>query len=716
MTRLDYALHLASLGFWVFPLRVNGKTPTSKGWQEQATRDLETIRSIWKNRDYNIGIYTSKFLDNQALVVIDVDNKKGKAGDDELFRLELEGFELPGTREHGTPSGGHHIIYRCDRPLRQGADVLGRGLDIRSRGGYIVAPGSRVEAGVYTVERDHHPAPAPAWLEARLGVDDRSGPVVSVLAGIDPDRAVARGTDWLKGQRGADLGSRGSTAYRLAARLKDFGCTAFDTYELMLDWADRCDPPMPQADLAESVDHAYRYGKQPMGSAAPEAVFQEPVQPAAESATLHPFDKMNQEFAFIKKGAFVLQETTDPKGKFTTEQLSQTELHGWFANVPWESGKKKTTISQAWMEWPNRRQYEGVVFMPQQNPGSRWYNLWRGFNVQPADTSDHPSVRLFLEHALENVCGGDPGLCNWLLGYFAHMVQRPFEKPLVALVFKGRKGTGKNALVERVGALFSNHFLVADDDRYLLSNFNSHLESNLFFVLDEAAWAGDKKAESKLKGLITGSFHNIERKGREPYRVENLTRVAIIGNEDWLVPATQDERRFAVFNVGERRMQDREFFTSMRVGMEQGGYACLLRYLIDFDLSQVDVNDAPKTEALLEQKHASLDLFDQWWLDCLASEQIAGGDWAGEWPEHIPTNRLRDALARWARARNIRSRLPEEIGFGRMLAKVAPSFRKKKVRAEVKGDTSYAYFHPGLDQLRQDWEEYIGGKVTWPTT
>ena len=37
--------------------------------------------------------------------------------------------------------------------------------------------------------------------------------------------------------------------------------------------------------------------------------------------------------------------------------------------------------------------------------------------------------------------------------------------------------------------------------------------------------------------------------------------------------ATDDERRYAVFHLGEGRMQDRKFFHDMRVGMEQGGYA-----------------------------------------------------------------------------------------------------------------------------------------------
>lgn len=505
------------------------------------------------------------------------------------------------------------------------------------------------------------------------------------------------------------------TTFKVAAHLKDLGCDEDQAAWLMVEWNERCAPPWGPAELLDKVAHAFRYGSNPQGSAAPEAVFPAVPPTPPDPNPLHPFAQLNQEFAYVKKGCFVLQETTDAKGRFTTEHLALNEFHGWFANQPFQTGKAKPRpVSEWWIEWPERRQYEGVVFAPEQDLGPRWYNLWRGFTVAPVDgPANHPALDLFLEHARENVCGGDPVLFNWLMGFFAHMIQRPWEKPLVALGFSGKKGTGKNALVDRVGALLGPHYLVADDDRFLLSNFNAHLESNLLLILDEASWAGDKKAEGRLKGLITGTTHNIERKGKEVYKVDNLCRVIVMGNEDWILPASQDERRWAAFRLGEGRMQDRKFFISMREGMEQGGYAHLLRYLLDFDLSTMDVNDAPNTAALIDQKHASLDTVEQWWLDCLHSGQIAGGDWAGEWPESVPTNRLRDALARWARGRNIRSRLPEEVGFGRILKKIAPGFAKKKARGESASDTSYSFFNPGLEKLRLDWNKYIGGQVDW---
>lgn len=721
MSTLAQALALAARGFHIFPIKINGSTPLIEDFPNLATRDEAIIRDWWQNRSYNIGISTTRFGDNQALVVIDVDTKNEKQGNHSLLKLELEGYDLPVTLEQSTPSGGRHLIYVTDRPCKQGVDVLGSGLDIRSRGGYVLGPGSSREGKFYSQINGHSRLEqAPEWLVLRLGVDtSEHGLSRDPLPGIDSNRAAERSLIFLEDfAEPAVQGQGGDLAtYRTAAQLKDYGCTPGQAFDLLMEhWNPKCDPPWDAEELEAKVLHVFKYGKDAPGIRAPEAVFPPvPPPPPEDKPKLHPFEAINSEYAFVKKGCFILQETTDHKGAFTTQHLSLSEFHGWHANKPFQAGNQRPKpVSEHWMGWALRRQYEGVVFSPMKDEGPRWYNLWRGFRVEPTEgKAMHPSLDAFKEHALVNVCGGDKELFHWLMGYFAHMIQRPWEKPLVALVFKGKKGTGKNALVERVGYLLGSHFLVADDDRYLLGNFNSHLEANLFFVLDEAAWAGDKKAEGRLKGLITGQQHNIERKGKEPYSVDNLTRVAIIGNEDWLVPASSDERRFAVFNLGDGRIQDRAFFMGMRESMEQGGYAHLLRYLMDFDLSTVDVNDAPKTQALVDQKHASLDMVEQWWFENIQSGQISGGDWAGEWPEAIPNNRLQDAFARWTRGRNIRSRLPTKKAFFKVLRTVAPNFKDKKVRPEDPKDVTYSFINPGLDVLRQDWESYIGGPIEW---
>lgn len=722
MSQCQQALSLAEKGFHVFPVEANSKLPAIKNFPERATRNPDQIRQWFAGRECNIGISTSRFGDNEALLVVDIDVKKEKKGNETVLGLEFAGFDFPTTCEHTTPSQGSHLVYRVPSAVKQGVEVFGPGVDVRSRGGYVLAPGSEIDGVAYTIRRNQPPVAAPDWMVARCGArpiraqHSHSGD----LAGINSSRAMQRGKAYLADQAGAAVEGEGGDqhTYRVAARLKDFGCTEAEALDLLLDWNETCEPPWDADELQRKVHNAYRYGNEPRGIAAPEAVF--PAEPdLVTDEQLHPFDKLNNEFAFVLAGggAHILWETTDAKDVFRLEHLSLTAFHLKYASWEMQIGKKSEPVTELWLRSAKRRSYDGMVFAPERDVNPRFYNLWRGFHAPAVRDPVRAarSLEAFKEHALQNVCNGDKALCHWLMGYYAHMIQRPWEKPLTALVFKGGKGVGKNAICERVGALLGSHFMVADDDRYLLSNFNGHLEASLFMVLDEAAWAGDKRAEGRLKGLITGTSHNIEHKGKEHYKVDNLTRVAILGNEDWLVPASQDERRFAVFTVGDGRKQDRAFFEEMRKGMELGGYQLLLDFLRSYNFSDVDVNDAPQTAGLVDQKHASLEPLPQWWLDCLSQGHISGADFTDEWPDYISLKRLQDAFGKYCRNRNIRTRMPDERTIGRQLKAMAPSFEKKKLGAKKHADAggSNAYFTPGIDRLRQDWELFIKGPVDW---
>lgn len=714
MTKLEHALQLAEQGFFIFPIQSGAKyPPVYSGWQDGATRDKAVIHSIWQGQDYNIGISTSRFRDNEALLVVDVDRGEKKNGESSLLWLELEGWDLPDTATQSTPSGGRHLVYSCRAPVRQGTNVLGPGLDIRSRGGYIVGSGSVVDNGGYVLNATPV-VPAPDWLIARCG-EPRTNTqgAVGVPVGVDETRALNRAVFYLTNEAPVAVEGLGGDelTYKVAARCKDFGLASEQTFVLMAEhWNTRCQPPWNYDDLDKKITNAYAYGTEPIGAAAPEADFAPAVEPEPEQ---NPYDKLNEHYAFViaGSGAHILYETADAKGRYELKHLDVGAFK--LKHAPEKIGKQ--TMAQAWLEWKGRREYEGLVFMPEQTAPAKFYNLWKGFSYAPSDQAEHPSLTMFLDHAKANVCRGDEALFRWLIGYFAHLVQRPWEKPLVSLVFRGAKGVGKNALVERIGALLGGHFLLTSSRRYLIGNFNGHLENCLLFALDEAFWSGDKQAEGTLKDLITGRQHVIEHKGKEPYSVDNKTRVVIIGNEEWLVPASHDERRFAVFDVGDGRKQDRGFFTDMREGMERGGYPCLLRYLLDYDLSGIDINQAPATKGLADQKHHSLDPIHQWWFDCIEEGRIHGAEFT-EWPEEMDCERFRLAFRRYVQGRNIKGRLPEDRSIGRLIKKAAPSvFRRRLSTKTDAGVQPYAYLLPTIAQCRIEWDKFIGHPYEWPT-
>ena len=721
---LEHALRLAALGFHVFPLIDGGKLPRIDRYPERATRDTAQITAWWTDRvtgweqPWNIGISTTKFGDHISLLVVDVDVKKGKDGNETIAELEILGDELPATHTQTTPTGGRHLVYSVDRAVKQNAGLLGPGLDIRSRGGFIVGAGSVIAGKREPYKGSSVPiAPAPQWLIDRCGYGketkaDTSPPV----EGVDTERAFARAQKYLAGLDTVSSGSRNEAAYRAAAVLRDYGVTQPEVVALMQDeW--KCEPILEHDEIIHVVNSVFDYARGVAGGEAPETQFPLVVAEPDKSGAKHPFDKLNDEFAFVMSGGghHILWETTDVDGKFKLEHVAESSFHRRHAAQVMQVNGKQAPTTEQWIISARRRSFDGIAFAPEKQCDPRFYNLWRGFAVTPNMSPTHEAVLavdLWFKHLKENVCRGDIPLARYLTSFFAHIVQRPCEKPLVACVFKGAKGTGKNALVEQgIGHILGSHFMVAADRRFLVGNFNGHLENLLAIVLDEAFWSKDKQAEGVLKSLITGSSHNIEHKGKEAYSVANLVRVFILGNEDWVVPASHDERRYAVFDVGDGNKLDTDFFTKMRTGMENGGAGLLLRRLLDYDITDFNLNVPPVTAALLEQKEESLDQVEKWWLASLSEGYIAGSDFGGEWPKTADTSRLRIALSRFSRESGVRKPLPDPRSIGRTMRKFCPSLVATKRRDGT--NTVNVYKVPSLEVARLEWDAFIGHETTW---
>ena len=150
-TKLEWAGKHAADGYCLIPLVEDSKIPAIKDWRNRASRDDAQVVEWFASGRHNIGAITEKFGDNEALIVVDIDRKNGVDGAETIRRLEIEGFDFPDTVEHVTPSGGAHVIYRSPYSVKQGAGVLGPGVDIRSHGGFIVMPGSTIDGKPYTV-------------------------------------------------------------------------------------------------------------------------------------------------------------------------------------------------------------------------------------------------------------------------------------------------------------------------------------------------------------------------------------------------------------------------------------------------------------------------------------------------------------------------------------------------------------------------------------
>lgn len=730
MSLLSSALALAKRGFHIFTLRVNGKKPVDKGWLRRATTDAPKITDWWWSEDieselaWNVGIACDRFSDNgHALLVVDVDMKKGRKGDETLLDLELEGFVLPPTFTQVTPTGGVHYVYKTPRAVKQGAGRLGEAVDIKSSGSLIVGAGSLIDGEPYRILQDLPVAEAPEWLVECCGFPDRHQASGVDVHDVDQEEARSRSIAHLDSLEPAPDGERSDRCYEAACVLRDFGLEEETAIEVMQEhW--KAEPEVEAEKVEEITRNAYKHAQNEAGAlaldfdAVPIEDEEEPESEATEDYDKSPMDRLNEEYALVMRGANaeVMWETTDHRDEKRSVFMSVGAFHTKLQNYQIQGANGKwQPVSKLWMSNPKRRSFDGVCFYPGRDPlPPRWYNLWQGYTYEPVSWDDvsptsRDALELWKDHTYHTLCHGDDAIYDYVISWTAHLIQKPEEKPLVAMVLRGEKGSGKNSWVDCLGNLFAPHYFTASNARYLVGNFNAHLERLLLFTLDEAVWAGDKTAESVMKNLITQPRIPIERKGAESYEAASMTRVVFCSNADWVVPAGIGERRFCVLDLSNRRRRHNNYFERMRLGMEAGGYGLLLWWLSRQPIS-VDVRHAPETRGLLRQKIEGLDDFPKWLMECLTQERIVGADFVMEWPDDgVDCEQFRLAFQHYAKSRNVRSRLPGDSEIGRELRQWLPG--AKYLRRRDKGEIVSEYRLPSLIAARRQFETRIGGSL-----
>lgn len=428
-------------------------------------------------------------------------------------------------------------------------------------------------------------------------------------------------------------------------------------------------------------------------------------------------ERLNKDHAFVLAGGdvVILREGVDAWGEPEVRFIKVSAfklLHGTHFI---DTGKREPqTWADAWLESPLRRQYLGVCFAPDGAP-DEYYNVWRGFAVEPREGD----VSLWENHVYGVLADGSKTAGDYIMAWFADLIQHPGTKCETALVLRGDEGSGKTLPGKIVGSLFPAHYSLIDDPRYVTGNFNVHMESCLLLQADEGFWAGDKQAEGRLKGLVTSDVHYIERKQVDAYRVRNLIRLMVTSNNEWVIPAGYGSRRWAVFDVSSKHVNDGEYFDPLATwGRSEEGRAALLHYLMNFDLGMVDLKRIPDTDALFEQRVSTMMVEDAWWMSRLRVGTILPGHDA--WVDEVPTEALWDSYVRYADKVGVnRKRVETQLGIAlqrRMLPKGWPKTLKRFVdHTDERGMTTSRrvphYRFPPLDECRRHFQEMMSGHV-----
>tara|TARA_R110000787_G_scaffold125982_3_gene237164 strand:- start:3217 stop:5556 length:2340 start_codon:yes stop_codon:yes gene_type:complete len=231
------------------------------------------------------------------------------------------------------------------------------------------------------------------------------------------------------------------------------------------------------------------------------------------------------------------------------------------------------------------------------------YNLWTGFEMDKPQYDDiipDGNIENILYH-FKVVSNFNNDLTEYLLNYYAHIIQKPERKTDVCLLIQGQQGTGKTTLAEDLLKNIIGKKYVFDtcDVDKICGRFNGIVQGKLMGILNEATGRDTMGIIDKIKDSITRKDLLVEHKGIDPVLVKDYCNFIYTTNNVNPVKIDKDDRRFQVMECSSKYKGDTSYFNALYADIEDHKILkTFLKFLKERDISKFNCErDRVKTDA-----------------------------------------------------------------------------------------------------------------------
>lgn len=279
----------------------------------------------------------------------------------------------------------------------------------------------------------------------------------------------------------------------------------------------------------------------------------------------------------------------------------------------------KSFIDQ-WIADPDIYTCERMEFKPKQEPTPGYYNLWTDYAIQPEEGDWSPVREL-----LWDLSGHKQDIYDYFLHYFAHLFQKPYDKPEVMIILSSPdEGVGKDTLGDAVISPILGdkyYYSTTDHENEVFGRFGSHLRTTLFLKLEEMERDCCYKNNDKLKGWITCPKRDFEEKGiPKGVPLKNYVRVFGTTNDPCPVVLTKDFRRYLLVNPSNDHAGDKPYWKQMyrRLGYEGSNLvdtkvqAAFLHHCLTMDIEGWNPRSKLETDALVNARQSQAPPHARW--------------------------------------------------------------------------------------------------------
>lgn len=297
---------------------------------------------------------------------------------------------------------------------------------------------------------------------------------------------------------------------------------------------------------------------------------------------------------------------------YASSHLLKSEAYSkhWVIIRTRDHKKRAVNIIDYWKDYEHLhgkppRIFDRIEFDPSMKiPGI--FNTFTGFPYPP---EKHVDISDWLEFVDQVICSDEPEAKYNVHCFMADIFQNPATLPYAALVLRGDRGVGKGTFTTIIKKLVGNRYsCTVTSWEAVTGSHNDHLASKLVIDIDDATWGGRHEGVGILNNLITGNVISINPKFFRRIEVKNYARVIIQGNDDWLVPKAENDRRFFVLDIPIKNKRDRMYYVNLVKRYEDPqALSSLMHHYRTLDISNWDIvtavqNRVTGRDMLLQRK------------------------------------------------------------------------------------------------------------------
>jgi len=261
-----------------------------------------------------------------------------------------------------------------------------------------------------------------------------------------------------------------------------------------------------------------------------------------------------------------------------------------FAVKAWELDEKKQLIY-------------GITYDPSTtdeivlNRGQLPYvNKFMGFDcaAKPCDPSRYMCFEKHIRHIM------DKQSADYMMAFFAHIIQKPKQKPGVLPILIGGQATGKTIIGKIIRAMLGYRNVYICDGRTFNSKWSGQFSGKLLIVVNE--YTSDKQDQDFMNTFITDNFLTLEHKGKPIVSEESYHRVIGTTNNTDFKLSLDDRRYFPIrinnpsIDSAAKTEANKAYFNDLdRLEIDEEGLSGLHDYLAKYQTS-IDVQLVPQTQ------------------------------------------------------------------------------------------------------------------------